>query len=48
MVNNLAILLRVAWLIILLWVAWLIIVVTHKGIKAFTGKVPENKRDAKI
>jgi hypothetical protein len=23
------------------------VVVTHKGIKAFTGKVPENKRDAK-
>jgi hypothetical protein len=24
------------------------IVVTHKGIKVFTGKVPDNKRDAKL
>ena len=24
------------------------IVVTHKGIKEFTGKVPENKRDARM
>jgi hypothetical protein len=23
------------------------IIVTHKGIKIFTGKIPENKRDAK-